>query len=169
MKSVKRFESLKQYEDFAVRIKGEQFQGHLTIGLAHKSIENESLEKEVNLLYDKYDCVTYQFPKFGDIYGTIYGGENHDISEIFYFCEDTLIRKMIIFESQIAVVSYIKTTRANDSILRLSDMYKPLFDFLLRMIQWNEKKYHCESLYVNSSNEVILKKQVSKLSLHKLI
>ena len=108
MKSVMKFESLKLYEKFAVRINSEQFQGQLTIGLAHKNIESESLEKEVHLLYDKYDCVTYQFPKFGDIYGTIYGGENHDVSEIFYFCEDNLIRKMIIFKAN---RQYLKSQR----------------------------------------------------------
>ena len=98
MKKVRKFESLKSYENFAIRITCGRFQGQLTIGLANRNIEVDSLEKEPHLLYDKFDCVCFQFPKFGSIYGTIYGGENHDISKIFYFCENNLIRKMIIFK-----------------------------------------------------------------------
>ena len=107
MTLVKKFESLKSYKNFAIRIIGPKtenkrsikgFQGQLMIGVAHKNIEAEFLEKEHPLRYDDYDCILYQFPKVGSIYGTIYGGENHDVSKTFYFCKDNVIRKMIILK-----------------------------------------------------------------------
>ena len=88
-----KFESFDAYEEFAIKILSSQYQGKLTVGLASKNID---LQCEVNLHFDKFDCITYQFPRFGEIYGTIYGGENHDMSEIFYFCKDDVLRKEII-------------------------------------------------------------------------
>ena len=93
MRSVEIFESLKSYDEFGIKIKSSQFRGQLTIGLSNKK---NDLEHISYLRFDKTDCITFQFPKFGEIYGTIYGGDNHDMTEIFYFCEDDILRNMII-------------------------------------------------------------------------